>query len=64
MILDAHPNYIVHSFLKMSALYFELDLNYKNEITLEIPNDYRFDDRRKNSRINSGRRQIDLLNYF
>lgn len=66
MITDANPKY-VKNFLKKSADYLEIytfNLKIENFPIDTITDTYRFTDRRENSRINSGRRQIDLLNYF
>ncbi len=64
---DANPNKIIQNFLKQSKDYLSRD-NLKITKVYTIPaenyEDYRFDDRRIYSRINSGRRQMDLISYY
>ncbi len=68
MTIDLNPNLVLSSVLKKSASFFSIDSQKLAEIiqneNKSMSDKGRFTDRRNNPRINSGRRRIDLINYF
>lgn len=63
-----NPNIVISSLLKKSATFLNVDktklINVIQKNNKNLLDKSRFIDRRKTPRINSGRRQIDLINYF
>lgn len=68
MAIDLNPNIVLSSLLKKSVSFFSLDSEVLVDV-IRAEQERFFDpsrqnDRRANPRINSGRRHIDLINYF